>query len=296
LDDPVVDIATCLFLDCDKANVSGANVVRASVVDANTADGVAFMTTADMSNIVYSSFQFSDGHAIELLTPRVASQDSVGNTFSGYGATSSNDAAVYNNAGGAVTINVLSGGDSPTYRNGTGASTTIVAGSVTATLTVTDVDGDPIQDARVLVRATAGGPLPADETVTITNSGTTATVSHTAHGMETGDKVVIKGASLTANNGVFTITVTNANEYTYTMGSTPGSNPTGTITASYVLLSGLTNVSGQISVSRVFASDQPVSGWARKSSAAPYFKTGPVTGTVDSATGATLSALLVEDE
>jgi hypothetical protein len=70
-------------------------------------------------------------------------------------------------------------------------------------------------------------------TVTISNSGTTATVTHTAHGRNSGDRALIAGASLSANNGVFTITSTGANTYTYTMGSSPGSSPTGTITATF---------------------------------------------------------------
>jgi hypothetical protein len=49
----------------------------------------------------------------------------VGNTFSGYGAGGSTDAAIYNNSGGAVTLNISGGGGTPTVRNGAGASTTV---------------------------------------------------------------------------------------------------------------------------------------------------------------------------
>jgi len=52
-------------------------------------------------------------------------------TFSGYGATASNTASVYNNSGGAVTI-TNAGSTGITYRNGGGASTTIVD-SITVT-------------------------------------------------------------------------------------------------------------------------------------------------------------------
>jgi hypothetical protein len=114
--------------------------------------------------------------------------------------------------------------------------------------------------------------------------------------MANNDKVVISGASHLANNGVFTITVTGVDTYTYTMGSSPGSNPTGTIKSTFVALSGTTNGSGQITMSRVFATDQPVTGTARKSSSAPFYKAGPINGIIDSAAGATLSAVLVLDE
>jgi len=54
-------------------------------------------------------------------------------TFSGYGATASNTASVYNNSGGAVTI-TNSGSTGITYRNGTSATTTIID-SITVTFT-----------------------------------------------------------------------------------------------------------------------------------------------------------------
>lgn len=67
--------------------------------------------------------------------------------------------------------------------------------------------------------------------VSIVNSGSIATVTHAAHGMSTGDYVAVAGASLTQNNGIFQITYVNTTTYTYTMSSSPGANPTGTITA-----------------------------------------------------------------
>lgn len=72
------------------------------------------------------------GHAITITTPGTYSFN--GNTFTGYGAAGSTDAAIYNNSGGAVTLNIGGGGSTPTVRNGAGASTT-VNNSVTLTLT-----------------------------------------------------------------------------------------------------------------------------------------------------------------
>jgi hypothetical protein len=65
---------------------------------------------------------------------------------------------VYNNSGGAVTINVSGGGNTPSVRDGAGASTT-VNNTVSVLVTVVDNAGSPIQDARVLVEAAAGGDL-----------------------------------------------------------------------------------------------------------------------------------------
>lgn len=236
----------------------------------------------------------SKGHAIRITTPGTYSL--VGDIFTGYGTDASTSAAIYNDSGGAVTLNISGGGSSPTVRNGTSATTSVVAGSVTVTLTATTITGTAIQNANVLVKAATGGPMPFDATVTITNSGTTATVSHTAHGMATNDKAVFSGASLSANNGIFAITYINANSYSYTMGSSPGSNPTGTIKATFVVLAGLTDASGVISMSRVFASNQPITGVTRKSTISPLYKTAPIAGTISSTTGASLSALLISDE
>jgi hypothetical protein len=148
----------------------------------------------------------------------------------------------------------------------------------------------------VLAIAAAGGPFPYDVTVTIANSGTTATVTHSSHGLATNDKVQIKSASHFQNNGVFTISVSDANTYTYTMPSAPGSNPTGTIKATFAVLSGLTDINGQITMSRVFPTDQPITGKARLSTSAPFYKTSTFVGTVDSATGFSTNIQLILDQ
>lgn len=64
------------------------------------------------------------GHAIEITTPGTYSLSST--IFTGYAGTngSTGNEAIYNNSGGAVTINV-SDGASPSVRNGSGASTTV---------------------------------------------------------------------------------------------------------------------------------------------------------------------------
>jgi hypothetical protein len=311
-----INIDTCTFTDMDSfifqsnSTIVATTFRRCGLITQGSAifnggnritnaTGAVAMLANNIDNISATEF-ISDGtgHAIELTSAHAGNSYTLTDVnFTGYASTdgSTGNEAIYNNSGGAVTINI-SGGNTPSIRNGAGATTTVVAGAVTVTLTVTTATGTAIQDANSLLYATAGGPFPAAASVTITNSGTTATVTHTSHGLASNDKVLIKGASLPANRGVFSITVTGANTYTYTMASAPGSNPTGTITSTFVLLSGLTNAQGQLTMSRVFPSDQPVAGWSRKSSGTPYYKTGPVSGTVDSGTGATLTALLIADE
>ena len=62
---------------------------------------------------------------------------------------------------------------------------------------------------------------------TITNVTTTATLTTaTAHGRSNGQTVTVFGASPSAYNGTFVITVTGANTFTYTMLSDPGGSAT----------------------------------------------------------------------
>jgi len=288
----------CTFRRCGLVTAGNA-IFNACVFDSTYATAAVSATSTSAFN---GCTFISDGssHAIDLGTIAATTSMDWDILLSGYAASngsSGNEALKVNVASGqTLTLNVGSGYSSPSvYNTGTG-TVTIVSGSVTALLTVTNATGTAIAGAKVLVKANTGGSLPVNVTVTITNSGTTATVSHTGHAMATGDKVVISGASLAANNGVFPITKLTDNSYSYTMGSSPGSNPTGTIKATYVLLSGDTDANGQISMSRSFATNQPVIGWARKSTSSPYYKQGSVTGTVNTGTGASLSAVLVPDE
>lgn len=65
---------------------------------------------------------------------------------------------------------------------------------------------------------------------TITRAATTATVTTgSAHGYTTGNLVNIRGAVQTAYNGDFSITVTGANTFTYTVAGAPTTPATGTI-------------------------------------------------------------------
>ena len=300
-------------------NFSGTSVVKANVTLRSTVSlsSASFIncTAFTQNNAALSSCRFSNtkitsdnpadissctftsggtGHAIEITT--AGTYTFSGNTFSGYGADGTTDAAVYNNSGGSVTLNIAGGGGVPTIRNGAGASTTI-NNAVTVTVTAYDATTSVgIQNARVLVQASGGGPLPAGATVTITRSGSTATVTHTAHGLSTGNSVAIRNANQPEYNGVFTITVVNANSYTYTVSGTPVTPATGTITCHGVVIYGLTDASGVISNTTFnFSSNQPVTGTVRKGTSAPLYKSSTVSGTITSS-GLALSTFMISDE
>jgi hypothetical protein len=276
------------------AATASATVTNCTIDVSRVASGNRWCSTANITMFSYCTFTGGGGHAIRLTA--IGDYNIYGLIFNSFGANESTGAAILNDSGGAISLTVYGGGNTPTYKN-VGASTTIIiVGLVSVTVTVTDLSNTVVENARVLLLAAAGGPMPFDTTVTITNSGTTATVTHSAHGMATNDKVQIKGASLLANNGVFSITYIDSGSYSYTMGSTPGSSPTGTIKATYVALSGLTNASGIITMSRAFSSSQPVSGRVRKAAGGTLYKTSSIVGDISSSSGFVSTIQMIPDE
>jgi len=77
--------------------------------------------------------------------------------------------------------------------------------------------------------------LGTDKTISLLTRGgsgnLTATATLAAHGYATGDRINIRGSSLSQYNGDFYITVTGANTFIYTMAADPGANATGTLVA-----------------------------------------------------------------
>jgi len=282
------------FRQCALVTQAGAALSRCTFEESRA-------TTALLSNnpsLVSGCTFVSDGtgHAIEITASGSYTFDN--NEFSGYAGSdgSTGNEAIYNNSGGAVTLNVSGGIGVYSVRNSAGSTTTIIQGAVTLTVTVLDSANTPVENARVLVRAVAGGLLPANASVSITRSGSTATVTHTAHGLSTGDKVLILGAAQIEYNNVHSITVTDPNTYTYTVSGSPATPATGTPTSTFIAISGLTNVSGQISATRVYADDQPISGRVRKSTGSPLYKARVFPGTVLSDSGLVVTVPLELDE
>ena len=152
-----------------------------------------------------------------------------------------------------------------------------------------------IESARVLLEAAAGGDLPAGESITITRSGATASVAHTAHGMTTGMSVIIRGANQDEYNGIFTIANVSTDAYDYTVSGSPATPATGTITATCAILSGVTNGSGVLSSSFNYTNNQPITGKVRRATTGAKYKTGVITGTITSS-GLDTTVLLIVDE
>jgi hypothetical protein len=90
-----VDLNNSVLTKGLKLEQNGATINAISVSDATTGDGVAHLIS-DAPNLVSNcDFNFSDGHAIEFTVSGIYTF--TGNTFTGYGAEGTNDAAVYNN-------------------------------------------------------------------------------------------------------------------------------------------------------------------------------------------------------
>jgi hypothetical protein len=125
----------------DGANIQAVLLVQASAtiqnstIRANASAGVAtiqdpsFGTTTNLHDNVF--VQTGSGHAMEITT--AGTYTLTGDTYTSFSAstgsngtpnTGANDAVIYNNSGGAVTLNI-SGGDSPSIRNGASASTVV---------------------------------------------------------------------------------------------------------------------------------------------------------------------------
>jgi hypothetical protein len=241
-------------------------------------------------------------HAIEFGTSSPTSITLRGLDFSGFSASQDvNDSTFHvKRTSGTVTINLVNCTSDVSLTNSyrtDGATVSIVQNPVTTKVRAVTATGTAISGARVFLESSDGtGPLPYQASVSITQSAGTATVSHTAHGFATNQYVVIRGANEEEYNKVAQITVTGANSYTYSVDSGTSSPATGSPVSSGVLVYGTTDVNGEVSDTRTLSSDQPVKGWARKSTSSPLYKTGPVTGTADSAANTTFSAVLISDE
>ena len=201
-------------------------------------------------------------------------------------------------AGGNVLINVSNGSSISTSEPGSGNGQVNIQNTVTVSVNAKSISNNTnIEAARVLLEpADNTGPLPWKESVTIVSTGTTASVTHSAHGMTSGSKVKIRGANESAYNGVFVISNVATGSYDYTMSSDPVDTATGTIVATAVILDGNTNASGILEDTAFnYTAEQNVAGRIRKNTASPRYKTAPMSGTITS-TGFTATVFMIDDE
>jgi len=279
------------FANCGQVNPSTMEFLRNTFIGTTDANG-ALLANRNLDSMTFTSD--GTGHAIYITAP--GSYDYTLNSFNGYGIDTSTDATIYNNSGGAVTINVNSG-DTPTFRNGSGASTTIVAGAVTTKITATNSETKAVvEGAAVVVRAalTSGG-LPFEDVITITRSGNIATVSHSSHGLDTGQWVEIENADQNEYNRLKQVTVNTPSEYTYVVEGSPTTPATGTILSTAVLINGRTDALGEISDTRTLVVNQNFSGSVKKTTSNPVFVSQDLLDTINKSTGFLQTVALIPD-
>lgn len=125
-----VSFTTCALITQNNAALSSSNFKN------------SYLLSTNLSNISNCSFlSTATGHAIEITA--IGTYSFSGNIFSGYGIAGSTNAAIYNNSGGLVTINISNGGSTPTIRNGAGAST-VVNNTISLTLTGIQTGSDVV--------------------------------------------------------------------------------------------------------------------------------------------------------
>jgi hypothetical protein len=299
--------ATCLvctFINTDTITANGANLTGSKVS--------GYEVAADTSPLIWNTATDPDGllddmdftkgtlatHAIEFGTSSPTTINLVGQTFTGYNVSNGQNDSTFHvlRTTGTVTIYHLGTSGNLTYKTA-GATVIIKQAPVTLELhVISQSTGSDISGARAYITAGATGPLPYQDSVTISRVTTTATVAHTAHGLESGDKVFIEGADQDEYNGVKTISNVSTNAYDYTVSGTPTTPATGTITSTAVIIDGTTSAGGLISDTRSYASDQSYLGRVRQSSSPPFYKTSPLSGTIDFETGASVIVQMVEDQ
>ena len=129
--DSTTDVNTVTLTDttwrrCGEVTQGGATISGCAFINSDSTSSLIANNIGIVSN---TSFE-SDGenHAIELTSDHAGGTYSLTNvTFTGYATENGNSGneAIFNNSGGAVTINVT-GGTYPYVRNGPGSSTSIV--------------------------------------------------------------------------------------------------------------------------------------------------------------------------
>lgn len=299
-------VTNSIFFNCKMITGGGGHFTGTKILSPTvTANTSGFnWNSASNPDGYLDSMVFTKGteahHAIEFGTSSPTTITLRKISFTGFNTSDAQNDSVLHilRTGGTVTIQAVECTGTISYKSA-GATVTITQG-VVAKVTVKDIDtGIVIQGARVLLKVANGNNFPYNTSVSITSSGTTATVVHASHGLKTGDNVIISGVdSFTQDpyNGVFSITVTGASGYTYTMQGSTTSPATGTPVATLALISNITDVNGVTSDQRTYGSDQLVSGWVRMSTNSPFYKQQPISDTISSATGKDMTILLIRDE
>jgi len=120
--EPAHEVFSTSFIGNGLITVGVTEFKNNSISGSTATSAVLLESTTNVSDLTFSSA--GTGHAITIET--TGTYDFNNFTYTGYASTdgTTGNEVFYNNSGGAITINVI-GGDTPTVRNGAGATTTV---------------------------------------------------------------------------------------------------------------------------------------------------------------------------
>lgn len=299
-------------INLNEADISGSSILTSTVAADEGAVYDNRTTTAATDITELDNCTFSQGaaahHAIRFGANVNDDITLTGIEFTGFSSTDDVNGSTlrFDATSGSMNVNLIDctvGGSPATSANigvddAAGITVTLVINPVTTKITVNDTAGTPLQSARVLLETGdngGGSGFPYQDSVSITQTAGTATVTHTAHGLATNDYVVIRGAQPDGYNKQAQITFVSANSYTYSVDSGLSSPATGSPVSSYAPISGTTDVNGEIQSSKTWPASQSLTGWARKSTSAPYYKQSAIS-VADASGGTDIAVQLISDE
>lgn len=296
-----------------QADISGSSILtptvaadEGAVYDNRTTSGATSISELD-------DCTFSQGsnahHAIRFGTGVTHDITLTGIEFNGFDNTADANGATLRFDATSGSINVylvdcLVDGNPATTANvgvddAAGITVTLVVDPVTTKVTTIDEDGDPVVSARVFLETADNGggsgfPYQASTTSLTQSSGTATCVTSAAHGLATNDWVVIRGAGDELYNKVAQITVTSTTQFTYSVDAGASGSAGGTPVVSYVALYGTTSTAGVVQASKTWPAAQGLTGWARKSTSAPYYRQSSLS-VADASGGSDITALMLSD-
>lgn len=253
----------------------------------STASAFLWVTNTDIKNSFFNGNTGTDISAIR-------HTDGTSRTYFDLLFAGNTNDVFLNHASADLTIN-KDGTANPTTSRSSGSGSVTFVGSVNIKITVKDTDGNAVVGARVFMEAGSTGSAPFQDSVTIVSTGTTATATHTTHGLVDGQFIVIRGANEQAYNGFFTITNSTANDYDYTMLSDPVDTATGTIIATQGFMNEDTIGGGVAEESFNAGATQSYTGRVREATTSPLFKLATFSGT-DISGGIDLPVQVIGDE
>jgi hypothetical protein len=296
-------ITDSVFRRCGLITTGGATFTGCTFDELTGAVGVTASSPANAAKISNSTFA-SDGTGNGLeVTGTAANFTLTSVNFTGYSTTVDANKAIYVNiATGTVNL-TISGGSGVTassHVRTAGATVNVITNAVVTKITAEDQDGNALENVRVFLETSdngGGSGFPYQASVsTLTQTGGTATLTaSSAHGLSTNDYVVVRGANDEYYNKTAQITVTSTTVFTYSVNTSAGASAGGTPVFSYCPLSGLTSTTGVIQSTKSWPASQGCTGWARKSTSSPYYKTSPISIS-DASGGTDALVLMILDE